>query len=421
MSAVSPYSPGQFTLFRIAFGAYLLWHFLTLLPDAAELFSEQGVMADPRLNPTHGLFPNPLVWFGSPGFAVGFIASLAILSGLLMAGYRRRVVSILLWFGWAALFNRNNLISNPGLPYVGLLLVMLAVVPDGEPGRWRGRPIPPSSWFMPAAVFAGVWFLMAAGYTFSGVVKLSSPSWVDGTALRHLIDNPLARPGPIRDLFLAMPDGVLAFHTWFALAGEILFLPLCLWRRGRLIAWVWMVAMHLGILTMVAFADLTLGMLMVHLFTFDGAWVRPKRSTGREAEPGHEPLLLYDGECGLCNGVVRFLLREDAAGVLRFAPLQSGLGQATLRRLGLPTEDFDSIVFLPDRGGQAFTQRTAGVVEVASRLGGIWRVLATVGRWVPGRWRDAGYKLVARSRYALFGEYVPSPLPDPAWAERVLA
>ena len=415
LHAVSPYSPGHFTLFRAILGAYLLWHFACLLPDAAELFGARGVLADPALNPTHGLFPNPLVWWGSPAFTMAFTAGLMVLATLLALGWRRRVVAVLLWFGWAALFNRNNLISNPGLPYVGLLLLMLAIVPDGEPGRWRGRHVPPREWFMPAMAFGGVWFLLAAGYTFSGLVKLGSPSWIDGTAFRHLVSNPLARPGPIRDAFLAMPAGVHALLTWTALAAEILFLPLCLWRRGRLIAWLVMVAMHLGLLTMVAFADLTLGMLMVHLFTFDRRWVPARR-----VAPGAQPLLLYDGECGLCNAVVRFLLREDPDAVLRFAPLQSAIGQAILRRLGLPAEEFDSLVFLPDAAGDVYSLRTDGVAAVLEHLGGVWRSVAVASRLVPAALRDLGYKLVARLRYALFGVYRPSPLPDPAWAERIV-
>lgn len=34
--------------------------------------------------------------------------------------------------------------------------------------------------------------------------------------------------------------------------------------------------MHLGILALVDFADLTLGMLVAHAFTFDPAWVRTR-------------------------------------------------------------------------------------------------------------------------------------------------
>jgi len=294
---------------------------------------------------------------------------------------------------------------------------MLVIIPDGEPARWRGRPVPPAAWFMPAWTWRGVWFLLAAGYTLSGLIKLGSPSWVDGTALTHLLQNPLARPGPIRDFMLGLPPGVHAVMTWGALAGEILFLPLCLWRGGRRLAWTVMVGMHLGILSVVAFADLTLGMLMVHLFTFDAAWIRPVAASPR---PGQEPLLLYDGTCGLCHAVVCFILREDPRGVLRFAPLQSEAGQAQLRRLGLPGSDFDSLIFLADRNDPVGAQRTAGVIEVARRLGGIWRLFAELARLVPAPVRDLGYRAVARTRYALFGEYEPTPWPDPAWGGRIL-
>ena len=136
--------------------------------------------------------------------------------------------------------------------------------------------------------------------------------------------------------------------------------------------------------------------------------------------PEAQPLLLYDGQCGLCNAIVRFLLRVDKAAILRFAPLQGTAGQAALRRLGLPIADHDSLVFLPDAKGQAHALRTDGVIAVLDRLGGIWRLGARVLRLIPAPLRDGGYKLVARWRYALFGVYKPSALPKRAWAERVL-
>src|SRR5690606_15666939 len=62
-------SPWQFTLFRILFGGYLAYHFAELVPYAVELFSAEGLLKDPRLNPTSGLFPNPLA-IELPGWAV---------------------------------------------------------------------------------------------------------------------------------------------------------------------------------------------------------------------------------------------------------------------------------------------------------------------------------------------------------------
>ncbi len=133
------------------------------------------------------------------------------------------------------------------------------------------------------------------------------------------------------------------------------------------------------------------------------------------------PVLLFDGECGLCNRCVRLLLRLDRAGRLRFAPLQGPSAQAYLKLRGLPTEDFDSLVFVPDWGRreeQAPLMRTNGVLA-ALRLGNGWaRALAACLGVFPAAWRDAGYKLVARWRYRIWGEWQPRPLARPEWAER---
>ncbi len=136
-----------------------------------------------------------------------------------------------------------------------------------------------------------------------------------------------------------------------------------------------------------------------------------------------QPVLLYDGDCGLCNRVVRLLLRTDKAGRLSYAPLQSALAQEYLRQQGLPTEDFDSLVFVPDWAEPvvgAYRLRTDGALAAAAVVGGIWR-LVTWTRLLPAGVRDPFYRLVARSRYAIFGAYCPSPLPDPAWEKRFLA
>ena len=105
--------------------------------------------------------------------------------------------------GWACLFNRNVLISNPSIAYVGLLLLLTTLVPAREPFRIFGSEAASDEFYVPSTVYWAAWWLMAAGYTFSGVAKLSSPSWIDGTALWHVLHNPLARDGLARDSFSA--------------------------------------------------------------------------------------------------------------------------------------------------------------------------------------------------------------------------
>jgi hypothetical protein len=265
------FTGSQFALFRVVFGVYLCVHFIQLIPYAGEVFSGFGMLPNPSVNLTYGLLPNPLEHIRNPTFAISWVSVLALLAALFALGVQRRIVALLLWYGWACLFNRNNLISNPGLPYVGLLLLLCAIIPETEPYRFRGKPAT-KSFEMPAAAYWGAWFLLAAGYSYSGLWKSWSPSWVDGSALFHLGNNPLARPGAVRELWLSLPKECLAILTWATLAGEVLFLPLSLHSKGRLIAWSWLLVIHIGILFLIDFADLTIGMLMVHLFTFDPRW-----------------------------------------------------------------------------------------------------------------------------------------------------
>jgi len=117
------------------------------------------------------------------------------------------------------------------------------------------------------------------------------------------------------------------------------------------------------------------------------------------------PVLLFDGDCALCRAVVRRLRGADQAGRLHYAPLQSAPVQAWLQSQGLPTEDFDSLVFVPDWDHPArgeYLLRTDGALAAAAVVGGGWRLLTWL-RVVPAAWRDVGYRLVARWRYRLFG------------------
>lgn len=262
-------SPVQFAVFRTVFGTYLALHFLMLIPYGAELFSDRGVFADARLNFTYGLFPNPLNHWDSPACVTAFLLALVLLAIAFAVGLFRHAAAALLWFGWACLFDRNNLINNPSIPYVGLMLVLSLLVPIGE--SWSLARVR-SDWRFPAMASWTAWILMAAGYSFSGWMKMQSPSWVDGSALHHVLSNPLARPGVVRDLLLALPDSWLRVATWGTLALELLALPLSLWRNTRMIVWCLLAAVNIAILFVIDFADLTFGMLLLHAFTYDRRW-----------------------------------------------------------------------------------------------------------------------------------------------------
>lgn len=402
---MSRYSPFQFGMFRIVLGSYLTVHFAMLIPWAGELWSNAGMLSDPTLNFTNGLLPNLLNWVNAPGFATGFVVVLMVLSLLLTIGVQRPVVAVLLWYGWACLLDRNNFISNPGIPYIGWLLLACAVIPKGEPLSVSKRN---PGWEFPALLFGGAWALMAVGYSISGFDKLLAPSWQDGTAVLHLLENPLARATMLRELLVGMPSGVHATMTYTILAGELLFLPLALFRKTRAIAWCGMILMHAGILTLVDFADLTTGMVMIHLLTLDPAWLKPARKT-------NTPQIVYfDGVCGLCNNFIDFLFEEDRHNILQFTPIQGETAANNFPEGEL--QQFDSIGFAEN--GKLYFKSTAALM-ILSRIGGIWK-LAVLFRIIPRPLRDFVYDIVAANRYKWFGKHETCRMPTPEERAKLL-
>jgi hypothetical protein len=265
------YSAKQFVLFRAILGTYLLVHFLSLLPYCTEMFSREGIFGNPELNFTYGFFPDVLNYFDSAIFIKTFIIILAFLSLFFIFGFQRRTVSLLLWYGWACLINRNNMIINPGMPYIGWLLLMCVFIPSGENKVLNNEE---NKWTLPSWSILGAWLIMGFGYTLSGFDKLHSPSWLNGNTFSILLNNPLSRNTDLREMSLNIPHAILQLITWGVLASEFLFLSLALFSRTRKYAWILMVLMHLCILCYINFTDLTIGMLMIHLFTFDREWVK---------------------------------------------------------------------------------------------------------------------------------------------------
>ncbi|MBI5365176.1 MAG: DUF393 domain-containing protein [Planctomycetes bacterium] len=178
---------------------------------------------------------------------------------------------------------------------------------------------------------------------------------------------------------------------------NVLYLPLALWPRGWALAW-WLLAF--GLLFGVAVNPLQalpasgyLGQALLLALFFDPAWIPARGGDVIER-------LYYDGACGLCQRAVRFVLAEDPEGRrFRFAPLQGATFARAVdaaTRATLP----DSVVVVAADG--RVLARSAAVVHVLQRLGGLWRVLGTLLALVPRPWRDHGYDALARTRKRLF-------------------
>jgi predicted DCC family thiol-disulfide oxidoreductase YuxK len=134
-------------------------------------------------------------------------------------------------------------------------------------------------------------------------------------------------------------------------------------------------------------------------------------------------IIFYDGECGLCNRFVQFVLKHDYGGLFRFAALQRDTARHLLEPYRVDLSNLSTICVIADPGASSekfFTQSDA-VIEILGRLGISWWVVSFVLRIIPRGLRDWGYRFVARHRYQIFGKYDSCPIPDPKDAHRFLA
>jgi predicted DCC family thiol-disulfide oxidoreductase YuxK len=132
------------------------------------------------------------------------------------------------------------------------------------------------------------------------------------------------------------------------------------------------------------------------------------------ADDSSNPIILYDGVCGLCNRLVQFVLKRDARDRFRFAALLSQFAAGILGKFGADPRDLDTVYVVLNHGhpDARLAARSDAIVLILRELGGVWKFLS-FPLWLLPRWlRDWGYNLVARYRYRIFGKYDSCPLPQ---------
>ena len=128
------------------------------------------------------------------------------------------------------------------------------------------------------------------------------------------------------------------------------------------------------------------------------------------------PILLFDGECNLCNRSIQFVLKRDRQARFRFASLQSEVGQSLLKAHDMPM-DLSTVVLI--EGEQAWI-RSDAALRVLRHCGRLWPLLYPFVI-VPRPLRDLVYRFIAHNRIRWFGKSATCTMPEPDWASRFLA
>jgi len=140
----------------------------------------------------------------------------------------------------------------------------------------------------------------------------------------------------------------------------------------------------------------------------------PQAAAGRH-------LLLFDGVCALCSGVVQFVLTRDRRRVFDFAPLQSAAAREVLQGFGRDPASLDTFHIIADYRGPApvHLDRARAALFLIAQLGWPWKAASAL-RILPDAVLNPVYDAVARHRYRVFGRREQCFLPRPEDRDRFI-
>lgn len=125
-------------------------------------------------------------------------------------------------------------------------------------------------------------------------------------------------------------------------------------------------------------------------------------------------IVFFDGVCNLCQGSVRYLIKHDKKGVLKFASLQGNYAKDFVNETKI--QSMQSILFFD---GKILYKKSTAVLKLSRLLGG-WHQLLLLGYILPRFFRDWLYNIVAKNRYRWFGKKDQCMLPSKGFENRFL-
>ena len=126
--------------------------------------------------------------------------------------------------------------------------------------------------------------------------------------------------------------------------------------------------------------------------------------------PQNKKIVLFDGVCNLCDGMVQLLIKKDKNDVFRFVMLQSDLGKKITDYIGVDTVKTDSIILYEP--GHAYHVKADAAIQIAKNIGGIYSLLDIFSIF-PSWLKNSVYDFVAKNRYKWFGKKEACMIPTP--------
>ena len=135
----------------------------------------------------------------------------------------------------------------------------------------------------------------------------------------------------------------------------------------------------------------------------------------------NNPVILYDGVCGLCDRSVRFVLRHDQRGFFRFAALQGQFAAKALAHHGKDAAQLEAMCVIAGEKSrpEELLCKSDAAIFVLRQLNWPWKA-AVLLKIVPRGLRDRAYDWIARRRYRIFGKLEQCAIPSAAERDRFI-
>ena len=112
----------------------------------------------------------------------------------------------------------------------------------------------------------------------------------------------------------------------------------------------------------------------------------------------HKRIIYFDGECGMCNRFVLFIIKKDKYGFFKFMSLQKA--KFTKRQRKFVGESLSTIIYL---NNGVLSKKSKAIISIFSKLSFPYKIL--ILSWIiPYFIRDYVYDYVANNRYKIYGK-----------------
>jgi predicted DCC family thiol-disulfide oxidoreductase YuxK len=119
-----------------------------------------------------------------------------------------------------------------------------------------------------------------------------------------------------------------------------------------------------------------------------------------------QPIILFDGACGLCTWSVQFIIQHDTSNLFKIINLQSADGKRLISKFNIDTDKIDSVILIED---SQYLIKSSAVLRIIQVLYAPRAIISILGN-IPVSIRDWCYDIIARNRYKWFGKVEHCPV-----------